>query len=304
MFHRLCRIFILVLYANLGHALPFGIAPTPGTTLPTSVIFGQQTYATYTVTNNTVSKRSGNFVRYLPLNVTQITNDSNIKNLCGSTFTLQPNHRPNDSCILKLLISGSVNAQDKNPAHHLFVCFPGGTTCAGTNYPLNVSVKTSQPLLVAAGAYISNSTWFMALSESTNGGNTWQNVNIPLPRQYTGAELFGMSCSQGLCAGVGNYQDNQNNEFAAAVTSTDNGKTWLQQTINLPSGYSQGQLNAVYCSGKICQAVGQCSDTNGVTQAMTAVSTNSGATWTAQGLIPPSSDNNWTLNGVTCHNGL
>ena len=130
---------------SISYALPFGIAPKSGTSLPTQVFSGQVATALYTVTNNTQSQRSGSYVKYLPPNVTQVTTDATYPDLCGSTFTLQKSGASGSSCTLELAVAGAVNANDPDPHHHLFVCFSGGTTCAGTNYPLNVTVNPSLP---------------------------------------------------------------------------------------------------------------------------------------------------------------
>ena len=128
----------LLLAGNTAFALPFSVVPNGP--LPTIVSSGQTVPASYLVTNNTASTRSGNFVKYLPPNVVQ---DTSGIGACGSTFTLTAKNTKTDHCLLNLLVSGPVDANDPNPHHHLFVCFPGGATCAGTNSPLNVSSLTS-----------------------------------------------------------------------------------------------------------------------------------------------------------------
>jgi 6-phosphogluconolactonase (cycloisomerase 2 family) len=59
-----------------------------------------------------------------------------------------------DSCILKLTVSGAVDANDPDPTHHLFVCRQGGASCAGTQYPLNVTMSSA----LVQRAYIANQT--------------------------------------------------------------------------------------------------------------------------------------------------
>ena len=92
------------------------------------------------------------------------------------TFSLKPHRTSGDSCTLALLISGAVNGNAPAPEDHLFVCFPGGKTCAGTQSPLNVtSVPSTQPI-VAAGLYLDNdSNQFIALATSTNQGKSCKN---------------------------------------------------------------------------------------------------------------------------------
>lgn len=140
---------LLATMSALCFALPFNIVPE--SPLPTSILSGQTLQAFYTVTNNTANQRNGNFVKYLPPNVSQVVNDPSVANLCGSSFNLSAAGSSAASCILELAITGPVSAADTNPQHHLFVCFPGGKTCAGTNYPLNVTVGTQ-----AQYAYFAN----------------------------------------------------------------------------------------------------------------------------------------------------
>jgi hypothetical protein len=135
----------LLLFSVVSYALPFTIVPMSGTTLPTSIDLGSTAQAYYTVINNTGSTRVNNYVRFLPLNVTQITAGTS-SNTCGALFTLAPRGQSGDSCTLELNVSGAVDANDPEQAHHLFVCFPGGLTCAGTLYPLNVMVTPVPPV--------------------------------------------------------------------------------------------------------------------------------------------------------------
>jgi 6-phosphogluconolactonase (cycloisomerase 2 family) len=127
------------LIASTSYALPFSITPTTGVSLPTTILAGQAATALYTVTNNTGIVRTGNYVKYLPPNVTQITSNSAYPDLCGSSFTLNAKNTSGSSCTLELAITGAIDSNDSDPHRHLFVCFPGGSTCAGTPYALNVT---------------------------------------------------------------------------------------------------------------------------------------------------------------------
>ncbi|MDI1352122.1 MAG: hypothetical protein PSV35_05030 [bacterium] len=129
--------FSLLGVSQISLALPFTIVPSG--TLPTSVSKNGSVNASYKITNNTASTRMNNHVRYLPPNVVQTVD--NQPGTCTTSFTLSAKGTVNDNCILKLKISGAVDKNDPNPYHHLFVCFPGDVTCAGTAYPLNVHVS-------------------------------------------------------------------------------------------------------------------------------------------------------------------
>ncbi|MBL7481418.1 beta-propeller fold lactonase family protein [Legionella bononiensis] len=129
----------LFLTSTLSFALAFNIVPKEGTQLPTSFKNGQTVFAYYTVYNNTLSTRYGNFVKYLPYNVTQVTSNGTYPDTCGASFDLNGKGQAGSSCTLQLRISGAVNKDDPDPHHQLFVCFPEGKGCSGTQYQLNVS---------------------------------------------------------------------------------------------------------------------------------------------------------------------
>ena len=71
---------------------------------------------------------------------------------CTSNFNLAPRGQPGSSCTLYLTVSGAVSAVNPDPHQHLFVCFPGNMTCAGTNYSLNVLPSTNLQQM----AYVAN----------------------------------------------------------------------------------------------------------------------------------------------------
>ena len=126
---------LLSLTSTMGYTTVFNIIPKAGTSLPTHVTVGGSVKALYTVSNTTGSSHAGNYVKYLPMNTTQVTVDATYPDLCGATFQLASNA----SCTLELNVTGAVNAYDPNPRHHLFACLGGCVTCcAGTNFPLNV----------------------------------------------------------------------------------------------------------------------------------------------------------------------
>ena len=159
----------LYLISITAYALPFTISPVG--TLPTTVNSGGTVTAAYTVVNNTGEVRADNFVKSLPPNVTQNTY---IAGSCQKTFTLQPHQSTNDRCTLNLTISGAVNANDANPANHLFVCFPQGRVCTGTNSPLNVSVVIAPTVVslnvlpTTASIPISGTQQFQAIATFSN----------------------------------------------------------------------------------------------------------------------------------------
>jgi hypothetical protein len=183
-------LFLLLLSAN-AYGLPFKIVPKEGTQLPTSLALGSTATAYYTIYNNTSAQRNNNFVKYLPPNVTQVTAGGTYPDTCGATFNLAPGA----SCTLQLSISGSVNANDSNPKHHLFVCFPEGRTCAGTYFPLNVKtmadyvtwingLRKPEYKVVQGNAYLMTNTacpLFVSIFDSCFGQNPAAPYIIPQP---------------------------------------------------------------------------------------------------------------------------
>lgn len=160
--------FLLSAFFNESYALVFNVVPNGP--LPTVVAPGGTVAASYLVTNNTLSQRNNNFVKYLPPNVSIAGGG------CADNFNLAPHGKPGDTCILNLSVTGAVNAADPNPHHHLFVCFPGGISCAGTSFPLNVSADIISIRItpVTATIFPGNTQQYTAIGLLANGST----VNI------------------------------------------------------------------------------------------------------------------------------
>ena len=76
----------VLLASSASYALPFNVVPIAGTALPTLVLAGSTVPAYYTVTNLTMAQRNGNYVKYLPPNVTQVMAGGTFADTCGATF--------------------------------------------------------------------------------------------------------------------------------------------------------------------------------------------------------------------------
>ncbi len=294
---KLCiAVFIIasLFLANLSYALPFMVATKNGTTLPTTVSTGATAKAYYTIQNNTGSTRNNNYIKYLPPNVAQVTSGGTYADTCGSTFMLAAKGRANDSCTLQLAITGAVNSNDPDPHHHLFACFPGGVTCAGTLTPLNVTVVTpppGPPIGIASGwsqggsqSFPPDGTAFPLLTQTTNGGISWNVVTsiTGLPSTDHGA-LFGASTS---CNGIGS----NTLCVAAGVFGTyfsgpplllqtlNGGATWSKVTsiVGLP-GTDIGAYFGADCRSSLCLVAGEDSTTS---SPLLVQSKDGGATWT------------------------
>ncbi len=140
-FAILILLFFLSSFFTVSHAEVFTIVPNEP--LPATVPMGATVNASYLVINNTGVQRDGNIVQYLPPNVI-VSNEG-----CGPSFNLAPLGLAGDRCILNLTVFGAVDAADPNPYNHLFVCFPGSITCAGTLFPLNVALAGPKLLSIS-----------------------------------------------------------------------------------------------------------------------------------------------------------
>ena len=164
----------LLVISSIASALPFNIIPKAGTQLPTVVYTGKTATAYYTVVNRTLSQRNNNYVQSLPPNVTQVTTGGTYPDTCSQHFNLAANKQSGDSCTLQLTISGAVSSSDPNPQHALFVCFPGGLSCAGTYSPLNVSsvLDPLQTLVITpvnANIHLNGTQQYTAIGTYANG---------------------------------------------------------------------------------------------------------------------------------------
>ncbi len=194
-------LFVSALFSvsEVSYALAFNIAPKAGTTLPSMVRQGSFVLAPYTVTNLTQRTLTGAFVKYLPPNVLQVVGGGSEPNLCGVTFDLASGA----SCTLELFISGVVSASDPDPHHHIFVCTPNVPACAGTNFPLNVSmiglaslaITPLDQVLAQGGSlqYTATGTYSDGVSQDVTTGVNWAS-------SHTSIATIGSST--GLATGV------------------------------------------------------------------------------------------------------
>jgi len=236
----------LTALSSVCHALPFSIVPTAGTTLPTTISAGATATAYYSVTNITQSTRTNNHVKYLPPHVTQSTVDDTQTNICSASFTLAPGAH----CNLKLIIAGAVDAKDPNPHHHLFVCFPGDQTCAGTNFPLNVGASGSQQNFKVTASGDDRLTFTATTPQIISSGST-ASFNVSLSTGYLQAGSVGGTCP------VGSWQDTTYTTGAITKDCTVIFRAmtaWADVTGDL----STNQLAKVRChttsDGSICVA--------------------------------------------------
>ncbi len=199
---KLFFLFLLLL-STVCYALPFTITPKSGTSLPISIGIGNTATAYYTISNNTQAQRNGNYIKYLPLNVTQVTTGGTYGDTCGATFNLTGTGQSGSSCTLQLTISGAVDSNDPSPHNHLFACFTSGQTCAGTNSPLSVSQSSPASIAVtptSAEIAVAGTQQFTATEIYTDGSTrnvsslaTWSSSNTSFATINSGGLATGVS---------------------------------------------------------------------------------------------------------------
>ncbi|STY31105.1 BNR/Asp-box repeat containing protein [Legionella wadsworthii] len=292
------------------YALPFHI--TPLGKLPTTVPKGSSVNATYTVTNNTLSTRLNNFVKWFPSNVTQVLEPTDAT-VCPLFFNLGPHGSINQSCTLKLKISGAVNRDDPNPHNHLFVCFPGGKTCAGPSIvdSLNVSVSNAPPesqLSVLVGAYTNTNALAPLVYTSNNNGATWPKAVLPSIAGLTNqSALIATSCVGPLCTAVGRTRTN-NGLSTLTYSSSDGGATWSAPNVLPRTGPLVGSddsfIIAVSCVKNNCVSGGAFENNTGMTFPLSYTSSDNGITWSAPNVPSiaglPAGNHGSAIGSISC----
>jgi len=228
----------------LANAIPLPFEIIPQGTLPTTILEGGVSTAIYTLTNVSGAPSFSTYIKYLPPNVQQVTDDPDY---CGARFTLLNGA----SCNLKLLISGSINALDPNPHNHLFACFDKGATCAGTYYPLNVSTMVAR-MEIVAGNVLGDTP---LLVSSLDGGNSWDKVSSTTSGSLSNGALSGGSCGNNFCVVGG--QVYSSTAPLLIVSSPNEGGIWNIVTSVGNGGLpTSGVFQALSCEDKFCVAAG------------------------------------------------
>ncbi|KTD72593.1 sialidase family protein [Legionella tucsonensis] len=289
--YHLCAVGFLGVVASMtSFALPFNI--TPQGTLPTIVHQGGSVNAAYTVTNNTLSMRDNNFIKWFPPNVIQVLEPTD-PTVCPLFFNLGPYGSINQSCTLKLKITGEVRRDDPDPHHHLFACFPGGKTCAGPTQAnsLNVNVTNVPPppetqISVAVGGYATLSRGFPLVYTSSNNGATWPTPVLPPPVGFSGNQvtLIGVACNGNLCTAVGFALTEQETIVPFSYSSSNRGASWSVPNFFLRTGplatSNDIRIVTVSCVGSNCVSGGTWEDSvTGNRFPLSYWSSNNGVTW-------------------------
>lgn len=280
LFKSLTILFLLNLFmGSLSYALPFSVVPQGS--LPTHITAGQSVPASYTVINTTSKTAPGSIVKYLPLNV-QVNSSPGS---CGPIFSLQPFGTSGDRCTLQLSVSGAVNADDPDAHHHLFICRTGGVACAGTLFPLNVTLINLFSIILSPlnpSIEVGSTQQFTAIGNYSDGSAsditatvTWTSSNP------TVATINNTGLATGLSSGVTTITATFGGVSAATVLTVNSSSgiaiavgvdspgnaTLIGQTVNLGNSWSRvpfiitGALLDASCTGSgstaICSAVGE-----------------------------------------------
>jgi len=137
------------------------------------------------------------------------------------------------------------------------------------------------------------------LAISNNNGSTWNETILTPPGGFTHGFFVGINCTTNFCVAVGSYSFGVNyTGYPAIAVTRNNGSTWSQQNLPIPSGFTYGYLNGVNCNGNVCVAVGYFQTISSITTPFVAYSSDSGNTWSEQVLTPPTPYTQGQFNGV------
>lgn len=235
-----------------ANALPFSITPSSTVPFPTTIASGTTVYATYIVQNNTNIARQNNYIKYLPPNVFVMSTG------CGHTFNLAAKGQSGDSCELNLAITGAVARNDANIKNHLFVCFPQGISCAGTEYPLNISVLSGVNHSGFNALAHQGTTIYAGGANTSNAGNMWRFMDTEWSTVFTGnpsspveaiatdssnlAYLGGQITSGGTSYSAWVYEYNNTNQSTTdtGFMASTNATTINSLTLNGSTVYAGG----------------------------------------------------------------
>lgn len=155
------------------------------------------------------------------------------------------------------------------------------------------AVTCANSYCVAVGASGDIGSFFPYAYTSSDGGNNWTPATnaFVLPGAATQGALYGITCTGLNCSTVGYYLDPVTGyEDGLAYTSIDGGNTWTLSSAIVPPSPSQPQvfLSAVSCTGLVCTALGQSSNSSfTIFLSVAYTSIDGGNTWSLPSLPPP-----------------
>lgn len=149
----------------------------------------------------------------------------------------------------------------------------------------------------AVGNYSDGSVTKPLLLHSTDTGASWSAITTTLPPNFSDfTSLRSIICTGLNCTAAGDYADASFIQFPMLLVSSDQGISWVSFALTLPSDFSDlGTINALTCSGSVCTAVGQYTNTSSIGLPLIYVSSNNGLTWS---LVAPTLPANFSGVGV------
>ena len=292
--------------ATQGFAETFSVLPKE--VLPTMVPLYGKTSVYITVRNTTNFNLYNNFLRKLPENVTQVTRNPKY---CGQKFNLGASGFETDSCVLKLIINGPVNATSTD----LLVCAINGINCDTTSPLLNITQGPSVPFIGIAAGYYSDyfSGIFPLLVKTDDSGKNWdyptkifENLKNKIDPNFSTGVLSATACTgaqnKNICIAPGQWCSGSfcENSLPLIAVGSHNTVNWAYpksvfqdlKTVIDPN-FTSGSLRAGYCFGSgsnaVCIASGTYFNTSSYFPLL-ALSSNGGLNWT----YPPSIFQNLT----------
>jgi len=185
-----------------------------------------------------------------------------------------------------VLLSPALASASNGPWSNSKLAFlPSG----GSNGYLNAISCTSSTSCVAVGYYENSSSGdYVPLAETLSNG-IWSapsSQQPPTPSGGSNGYLNAISCTSSSCVAVGYYENSSSGDYVPLAESLSK-SGWILDTLAfLPSGGSNGYLNAISCtSSTSCVAVGyyEKSSSDNVPLAESL----SGTTWSAPSEQPP-----------------
>lgn len=335
--YTICLISIFTYHSALARTqaqVPVTIsAPSPSLTNLTSLNVGSSYTYTYTLTNfvpisfplsisgistpitrTTVANDCGNNLAAKSscnIGVTITPTTSNAGTYINQTLAIGYQGRTplltNIKASVPLFVAAGMYQKAETTLNPAFITSADGTAWSqqvlATNFTLSsaTGLSCNGDTCVAAGAATDDDgIQKPEIYVSTNFGNSWSLQTLNLPTQTTAGLLLGVACVDNICNAVGSYTNTDANDRIGIATSLNSGSTWSQQTLSLLPSFVSETLAGISCSGSTCVAVGYGIDNTSTAYEISAVSTNSGSSWTQQSLSLPAGYTNATLNGVAC----
>lgn len=165
---------------------------------------------------------------------------------------------------------------------------------------------TAPESCVAVGSYEDESNSEVAFI-ATQAAGKWTTEVLDTPAEVTGGRLAAISCpSTSSCEAVGSYESLASGRKINPMVATNEGGTWISNTIALPAtGVGAGANANALLSGVSCTTVGECvadgTVEEGASGEALVVTLDHGSSSTSA-VAPPTggAEVSFELNGISC----